>query len=284
MSVAGAVVIAAALQVLPPTLPEEAAGWKAIAPADRYDADTIFQYIDGLGEVYLAYGMASCLARRYAAPDRDDRVIVDVFEMASAADAFGIFTHSREGEPVAVGQGASFGYGTLLFWKGRDFVSVTAERDDEGTRAAVMALGRAIAAAIPETGTPPPLLERLPKAGLDEASVVYLRHPRILEAHVPVGAGNPLGLGPQAPAVVGRYRSRGGAADLVVVEYTDAASAVAATTTFGQRFLDGMQPARRDGGWFAAAALGEHACAYVLRAPSREEALALLEATKGGPP
>jgi hypothetical protein len=270
---------------LPPALPDEAAGWKAVAPADRYDQETIFQYIDGLGEVYLAYGMTSCHARRYAPPDGDERVIVDVFEMASAADAFGVFTHSREGEPAAVGQGASFGYGTLLFWKGRDFVSVSADRDDEKTREAVMALGRAVDEALAETGAPPAILDRLPKAGLEEASVVYLRHPRILEAHVPVGPGNPLGVGPQAPAVVGRYRMRSGVADLVVVEYPDAASADGAAAVFGRRFLDGTRPARRDDGWCAGGALGERARAYVLRAPSLEEALALLaEATQGGAP
>jgi hypothetical protein len=276
---------AAALMTLPPTLPDEAAGWKAVAPADHYDAETIFQYIDGLGEVYLAYGMASCHARRYAPPEGDGRVIVDLFEMASAADAFGVYTHSREGEPVAVGQGASFGYGTLLFWKGRDFVSVSAEEDDPETREAVMALGRAVAAGIAETGRPPAIIDRLPKAGLEEGSVVYLRHPRILEAHVPVGPGNPLGVGPQAPAVVGRYRTRSGVADLVVVEYPDAASADAAAATFGQRFLDGTRPARRDDGWCAATALADRVRAYVLRAASREEALALLaDASKGGTP
>jgi hypothetical protein len=104
-----------------------------------------------------------------------------------------------------VGQGGSYGYGTLFFWKGRYFVSVYAERESAPAREAVMALGRAVAASIGETGDPPALARRLPRAGLDETSLVYLRHPRILEAHVPVGPDNPLGVGPQAP-VTGRYR------------------------------------------------------------------------------
>ena len=123
------------------------------------------------------------------------------------------------------------------------------------------------------------------QSGFTPAPCKIVSHPRILEAHVPVGPGNPFGLGPQAPAVVGRYRTRGGAADLLVVEYPDAPAAEAAAAIFSQRFLDGTQPARRDGGWCAATALSERARAYVLRAPSLEEALALLaEATQGGPP
>jgi hypothetical protein len=277
--------IAVALLGVPPTLPDGAAGWKAVGPPDRYDPQTIFQYIDGHGEVYLAYGMAACDARRYAGPAGEGDVVVDVFEMASPADAFGVFTHSREGEPVDVGQGASFGFGTLSFWKGRHFVSVSAEQESERAGAAVLALGRSVAAAIADTGPPPALVSRLPKAGLDEASLVYLRHPRLLEAHVPVGPDNPLGVGPWAPAVTGRYSVGGGTADLVVVEYADAAAAEAAAASFARGFLDGEQPARRSDGWCAASRLDDHVRAYALRAPSREAALTLLaEAAKGGAP
>jgi hypothetical protein len=280
---AGAFMIATAVSALP-ALPDAAAGWRAVGPADRYDARTIFQYIDGHGEVYLAYGMTACHARRYAGPEGEGDVVVDVFEMASSADAFGVFTHSRDGEAVDVGQGAAFGYGTLAFWKGRHFVSVYAERESERSRVAVLALGRAAAASIGETGEAPPLVARLPRAGLDEASLVYLRHPRILEAHVPVGPDNPLGVGPQAPAVAGRYRTGGGTADLVVVDYEDSAAAEAAGAAFAQAFLDRGRPAHRDDGWCASTALAARTRAFVLRAPSREAALALLAEAKGALP
>jgi hypothetical protein len=274
----------AAILGLPPALPDEGAGWRAAAPADRYEPRTIFRYIDGHGEVYLAYGMTACLARRYAGPEGEADVVVDLFEMASPADAYGVFTHSREGEPVDVGQDASYGYGTLAFWKGRAFVTVYAEQETGRSRQAVMALGRAVAASIAETGERPSLVGRLPRPGLEEGSLVYLRHPRILEAHVPVGPDNPLGVGAEAPAVARRYRVEGGAADLVVVEYPDVTAAKGATASFARAFLDGERPARRDDGWCAAAGLTDRLRAYVLRAPSREAALALLAAAKGGAP
>ena len=275
--------IATVVLALP--LPDGAAGWKATAPADRYDRRTIFEYIDGHGEVYLAYGMTACDTRRYAGPRGEGDVVVDAFEMEAPAGAYGAFTHSREGEPADVGQGGSFGYGSLLFWKGRYFVSVYAERESAPAREAVMALGRAVAASIGETGEPPALAARLPRTGLDEATLVYLTHPRILEAHVPVGPDNPLGVGPQAPAVTGRYRTEGGTADLVLVEYADEPAAAAAAAGFAARSLDDGGPARGDDGWRAMAAAGPGRRAYVLRAPTREAALALLaEATKGGRP
>jgi len=157
---------------------------------------------------------------------------------------------------VDVGQDATFGYGTLAFWKGRHFVSVLAEQESERTRAAVLALGRAVAEAIPEAGERPALVGRLPAAGLDPASVVYLRHPRILEAHVPVGPDNPLGVGPSSPAVASRYRLDGGGADLVLVDYADPEGASSAGKAFAARFLDGDEPAHRGDGWCAAAPSG----------------------------
>ena len=285
MPLAGALMIATAVSGAAPVLPDEVAGWRAKAPAVRYDAQTIFQYIDGHGEVYLAYGMTACHARRYAGPTGEGEVVVDAFEMASPADAYGVFTHSREGEPVDVGQDATFGYGTLSFWKGRLFLSVLAEQESERTRAAVLAIGRAVAEAIREAGERPALVRRLPPAGLDPASVVYLRHPRILEAHVPVGPDDPLGVGPSSPAVAARYRLEGGTADLVLVDYPDADAASSAGRAFAARFLDGDRPAHREDGWCAAAGLGDRARAYVLRAPSREASLSLLAAaTKGARP
>ena len=277
-------VMIAAILGLTPALPDEAAGWKAAAPADRYDPRTIFRYIDGHGEVYLAYGMAACLARRYAGPEGEGDVVVDVFEMASPADAFGVFTHSREGERADVGQDGSYGYGTLAFWKGRYFVSAYAEQETARSHTAVLALGRSVAASIAETGERPALAGRLPSGGLEDGSLVYLRHPRILEAHVPVGPDNPLGIGPESPAVTGRYRVEGGMADLLVVEYADPAAAGAAAASFARGFLDGDRPARRDDGWCAAGGMGDRRRAYVLRAPSREAALGLLAAAKGGAP
>jgi hypothetical protein len=284
MHLAGAVMIAMAAGGPTLTLPDEIAGWRAKAPPSRYDAETIFKYIDGHGEVYLAYGMAACLARRYAGPGGEGDIVLDVFSMASTADAYGIFTHSREGEPAGVGQDGTFGYGTLLFWKGRHFVSVQAEEESDRAREAVMALGRAVAARIAEAGERPALVDRLPSHGLAPGSVVYLRHPQILDARVRLGPGNPLGLGPEAPAVVGRYLRDGAGAQLVLVDYPSASASTAASTAFAGLFLDGGAPARRDDGWYAAAPLAApgHARAFVVRATSREAALALLADAEQG--
>jgi hypothetical protein len=285
MRLATAVMIAILGSGSPFSLPDECAGWKATGPPAAYDAQSIFRYLDGHGEVYLAYGMDRCLARRYSGPAGEGDIVVDVFEMASSADAFGVFSHSRDGETVPLGQGASLAFGTLLFWKGRYFVSVYAEQESEPARAAVLRLGRSVDGAITDVGELPALLGDLPREGLDASSLVWLRHARILDAHARLGPGNLLGVGASVPAALARYARDGESAQLALVAYPDLAAADAATSRFADHLLGGgAGPTRREDGWYGCTrAVGAAATrAFVLRASSQRMAESLLARFREG--
>ena len=103
-------------------LPREINGWKAEAKDEVYDSQTIFDYIDGAGEIYRAYNFKLLLARRFAKEGQPD-IIADLFEMTSSKDAFGVFTHDLEGYDAGIGQGSTYKGGLLSFWKSHIFVS-----------------------------------------------------------------------------------------------------------------------------------------------------------------
>ena len=208
-----------------PVLPTEASGWRAVDDGQTYDTESIYSYIDGHAEVYMAYGMVRCLSWRYSGPEGEPDILLDLFEQASPADAFGVFTHDRDGEEVEIGQGGLFRYGWLSFWKGRWFGSVYAEGESEASAEAVLALGRAAADAIDEIGDLPPLVSELPGDGLDRRSVRFLRTQEILNGVVYLGYENVLRLGPDIDAVVGRYQLAEGSAWLLLVDYPDEATA-----------------------------------------------------------
>lgn len=256
------------------TLPVTAAGWTASGPEERWDTETIYDYIDGHAEVFLAYGMKGCRSQRYSGPEGEADIVVDVFEMASPADAFGVFTHDRDGDEVAVGQGGLYRWGWLSFWKGRFFVSVTAEDETEASRAAVLELGRQVVASIAETGEPPALLAALPGDGLEPRSVRFLRHPLILAAHLPVGLDDPFELGGATPAVLGHYIQSDATAWLLVVDYPDAATAVRVVAGRGEGPVEGAR------GFAGARVLtdGGDRAAFVLDAGTPELAAGLLDA------
>jgi len=232
-------------------VPAEVASWRAAGEWEAYDRETIFGYIDGHAEVYLAYGMKRCLSQRYSGPEGEPDIVVDLFELASSADAFGAFTHDRDGEVAAIGQGALFRNGWLSFWQGPWFGSIYAEGETEASRAAVMAIGTAAATAIGVEGELPQLLAALPAEGLEPHSERFLRSQEILNTVHYLGFDNPFGLGSEVEAVVGRYRVADGGAWLLVVRYPDEAAA-----TLAEARAAGTADALRRKGAILAAVLG----------------------------
>lgn len=215
-------------QGVAPNLPDGASGWRAVDGGQIYDTESIYSYIDGHAEVYMAYGMLRCLSRRYEGPEGEPDIVLDLFEQASPADAFGVFTHDRDGTEVEVGQGGRVRFGWLSFWKGSWFGSVYAEGESEAAAEAVIEIGRAAADAIADVGEPSPLVAELPVEGLDQRSVVFLHTQEILNGVVYLGYDNPLQLGPDVDAVLGWYERPDGNAWLLVADYPDEATAKAA--------------------------------------------------------
>lgn len=259
-----------------PVLQDQVAEWVASGPGESYDTETIYSYIDGHAEVYVAYGFKRCVSRRYASPAGDAEIVVDLFEMASPADAFGVFSHDRAGEDVAVGQGGIFRHGWLSFWKGSWYGSIYSTGGDEGARQAVLDVGAAVAGALEDGGEVPSLVTRMPSSGLDPASVCYLRSPQILNAHIFVGGDNLFGIGPEVEAVVGKYDLGGALAHLVLVQYPDETVA----ETVERRIVEGAP----DDGNRPAMVIGRHGVyvAAVVGAESSDDSEALLETALGG--
>lgn len=223
----------------PPTvdLPAGVAGWTAGSPSARYDPQSIYTYIDGHAEVYLAYGMKACTSRRYTGPAGEGDLVADVFEVASPEDAFGVFTHDRDGEPVDVGEDGLFRFGWLSFWKGRYFVSIVSESETPASRQAAVELGRTLAAGLPAEGRVPAIMSALPVDGLDLRTTRFLRHPQILNTHVFLSDDNLLNLGPETSAALGTYRRSGARGFLLIVDYPDEARASGAEAVFRRDLL-----------------------------------------------
>jgi hypothetical protein len=237
-------------------LPDAVRGWQADGDDHAYDAQTIFDYIDGAGEVYRAYNMKALLSRRYKQPGRPD-IIADVFDMGSAIDAFGVFTHDLDGEDWSVGQGSVYKGGLLSFWKDRYFVSVFAEDETAEAKAMLLDLGRRVASAIGREGVKPALLRVLPAVYANPRRVHFFRHPVILNYHYFISADNILGLDPASEGLLVKTADRSA---LVVVRYPDESRAVAVFNAFRAAFLPGIaegEPSQNaDRTWTAAGLYG----------------------------
>ena len=215
-------------------VPREMHGWTMQGSDETYNRKTIFDYIDGAGEVYLAYGFKELLVRNFANQDEpnEPEVTVELFDMGSSEDAFGIFSHSREGEEGEIGQGSQYQAGLLFFWKARFFVCVLAKQETPAAKQAVMALGEAIANAIPERGSKPRLLNLLPEEGLIQQSIRYFHTHPMLNYHYFVATENVLKLDANTSGVLAQYQHPEGKSYLLLIDYPTPSQAKAAYENF----------------------------------------------------
>lgn len=149
-------------------------GWAPEGEAQLFAGEALFEYIDGGADIYHEYGFREVVVQDYRSP-AGRTVSLEVFEMASPAAAFGMFTFKRSGE----GAGAPFGADAELesyylnFWRDRYLVTITGFDEDPGTAAGLAVVGRAVAARIVGDAVRPDLLSRLPAPGLRSAGSKY---------------------------------------------------------------------------------------------------------------
>ena len=173
---------AQSIDAIKPALPDRVMTWTKAEEDRLYDDRTIFDYIDGAGEVYRSYNMQRCLSRRYLTP-QGPAIILDIFDMGSSEDAYGVFTHDQDGEKLNLGQGAYYRAGWLSLWKDRFFVSIYAERETEATRPALLELAGTVASLIRSEGPKPRILSSLPDQGLQDESIKYFHNHVVLNRH-----------------------------------------------------------------------------------------------------
>lgn len=260
--------------------PQAIAGWTVGEPDRLMEGDAIFDYIDGAGEIYKAYGYQRLFARTYTR-DGSPRILADLFDMGEGRGAYGIFTHNLEGEAAGIGQGSLYEGGLLSFWKGRYFVSLFTEEESEAARRAVLRLGEDIADAIVETAPTPAIVARLPRRGLEQARIRYFFNHLILNGYFFLADDNILNLGPECEAALGSYGGDLEGTRLLLVEYPEAARAQAAERNFRSAYLpeaESKEGVRTETGLWTAVRRSRLRLAIVFEAPGPEAARALLDA------
>jgi hypothetical protein len=222
--------------VLRDLIPDNAAGWSAADEGNLYDKEGIFRYMDGAGEVYLSYAYRKLFVREFA-KDGQDNITVELFDMGTPADAFGVFTRGRIGGPAGVGQGSAYDTGYLLFWKDKYFGSIYTFRETDDSKTAIMTLGRAIAEAIPVEGDLPDILALLPEKGMVPDTARYFHLHTCLNHHYFLSDENILGLGKETEAALVDYREGDKTCLLLLVRYPDKARAESAYESFMSNYL-----------------------------------------------
>jgi hypothetical protein len=218
--------------------PSEAGGWKWDGKEMRYDSRTVFKYMDGAAELYLAYGFQNLTVRRFEKSNQPP-LIVELYEMASSEDAYGVFSFEHQDEAVEIGQGSEFGGGLLRFWKGAYFVSIYAEGEGAEVESGILKIGGGVANSIPATGLEPKLVGFIPGKdfGLVDKSVRYLKSHVLLNQRFFIAHQNILNLTRKTEAVLAQYLEDKQKIQLLLIRYPDLKEAGEAYQSFMKVYL-----------------------------------------------
>lgn len=276
LSLAGGVV-----KDLGPKIPKQVLDWKAAGEDAVYDRKTLYDYMDGGAEVYLAFDFREVFVRKYADAGEDE-IALDIYDMGSPAEAFGMFSCDRQDPEAGIGQGSEYGPGLLRFWRGRYFVSITVSGNEDKAEKAVLDLGKAVAPLLGPDGAPPDMVRLLPAAGLIAAKTAYFHNNVHLSNRYFVSSENILNLDEKTACVFAEYDTPAGdAGRLLVVRYADAGKAAAAASSFLKSFLPGADAdgaALTEKKKWSTIKTRDNVLAVVFEASSKESAGRLAEA------
>jgi len=265
------------------SIPAKIVDWKAVGQDRVFDTKTLYDYLDGGAEVYLAFDLKQVFVRKYQGPAGDE-LALDIYEFGSPEEAFGVFSSERQDPAAGIGQDSEYGLGLLRFWQGRCLVSITASGDEKRAEGPILALGKAVAPLLGPAGGFPALLDRLPQAGLQKNRTCYFHSAVNLNNRFFVSSENILNLDKRTDCVLAEYAAEGrDTSKLLLIRYADESLAGAAYSSFLRSYLPEAQEtgtAKTERGTWAMARLRANCVAVVFDAPSQEFAANLQSAIR----
>lgn len=200
-------------------------GWTTAQGTRIYNHDTLFDLMDGQSEFFFTYGFQQVAVQSYKNTE-GARLDIQVWQLMTSADAYGLFTTGISGSSAAIGNDGDSEPGRRLsFWQDRYMVQVSARQPLDDS--ILWTLAREISKALPQGGERPGLVKRLPSAGLDERGSIFFHEELVLRDQIWIGDGNSLGLSRDTNGILARYNFGGQTARLLLIQYPSAAQAVA---------------------------------------------------------
>jgi hypothetical protein len=159
---------------------------------DRYDAETLWQRIDGAAGQYRRFGLREAAFAYYEDPNHPDRALeVSLFSMDHALGAFGLLATLRSsGTPVEdLGNGGTGDDYQIVFWHGNLLASVHAFGPKETRPSDLQAASKAVASKLGAPPARPAVLARFESLADPSSVQFYPDHIFGLRAFPPGLAG-----------------------------------------------------------------------------------------------
>ena len=139
--------------------------------------ESLFEYIDGAAESYLSYDFRELLVVDLEKKGTEATLTLEIYDMGSPVNAFGIFGAERypENRAVSIGELGYLEGESLNFMSGRFYVKMLGFGLGEETGSILAGVGAQVAAAVKEKGVLPALVLAFPKKDLVAQSEKYVK-------------------------------------------------------------------------------------------------------------
>ena len=124
---------------------DEARGWKIERPPRAFQADNLWEYLDGDAEKYLQAGFESVRNATYKYQGKVEAA-ADIYTMKTPAAAAKVLDSEADlgSRPAALGDAGKVYRASIVFRKGRRLVRLVAYQDDPEGQKALTELAQAI--------------------------------------------------------------------------------------------------------------------------------------------
>jgi len=212
-------------------------GWTRDGDTEMYTSDTLYDLVNGQADAFYAYNFEQVAVQSYAGEDTVLRI--ELWQLATPADAYGLFTRLRSGKPANIGNEGDTDAGRrLAFWQERYYVQVRGRQALEDTT--LRAFAEAVAAALPYGGETPALITKLPPTGLLAHRTIFFRQELSIQDELWLGGENILGLTSETEGVLAHYTLNDANILLLMVQYPDTDAASAGLSALNIAQVDGL--------------------------------------------
>jgi hypothetical protein len=154
------------LRLAPELYPEkiEDTGFELSKVIRFYEPENLYEYINGRASLYLSYGFVRLAHGEYRAEERQDRVIVDIYDMGLLRSGFGIYSAERNPglEFRPLGTQGYYEDAACNFFRGRLYIKMEAEGEGEELTGVLHKLAVRVAELVPGEDRWPEDLSYLP--------------------------------------------------------------------------------------------------------------------------
>ncbi|MDH4223343.1 MAG: hypothetical protein OEV55_07380 [candidate division Zixibacteria bacterium] len=216
-------------------IPEGTADCRKSGIFKLYDRENLFDYMDGGAELYLSYDFQKLLVQQYKAKEKE--ITVEIYQMETSEDAFGVFSLEQEGEFLQIENKAFYSSGLLKLWKDNYFVRLMDISGNDKLKDVILDLGKKVSSKIDKKGKLPELLSKLPQEGKILNSEKFFHKQIVLNNLYFLSTENLLNLDEKTSAVMADYSIGKMNLKLLLISYPDSSQANLALGNFCKKYL-----------------------------------------------